>query len=471
MNHETNPSCEHLPQPPGELSSERALLRRLAQGAVIFGSRDIFLVGADFLSALLLIRLLPADDYGRLALVLSARSIAAVVPGLGLETFIVTEVARSHGQHRPDQVKRFLLRYSQLTLWAGVGFLALAGIAQWPVRRMFSPLVAWLVLIIGIDLLITSWRRVIRVTFYGYASFTYTGAIDVLESVLKLGLLVLLLVLFDTGLWGATAVYPLSTAIALLLVLPAWLKIVWPLRLVAASREPVFREGLRGPGKWAIALRPLKQVRDELPIWLVRGLAGNIGVALFAVAKKGYNYTALLLGALEDVLLPLISESVDANRQTFYRLVHSAGKYALVGASLLVGIGVALSPLIYDMVFEYPAAASTYRLLLLTLPVRALALYQRPMLFALRGQKYLVLTTALSLLWLVVAVGLGLVWFGVAGAAGGVFVNVLMVIIVRHWAIRRLRPEFRLVWKEFLRIDEFDRRLFERLRSKLLRLP
>lgn len=468
MRHDVEPLNEGPDPSPDWQLNARALLRRMAGGVAVFGSRNVLLVGLDFFSALLLIRLLVSEDYARLTLALSAGGIASSFLDLGLGPFIATEVARSHGQRRPDQVKRFLLRYSQMNLLAGVGFLVLALLAQWPVRRLLSPLMAWLVLIVGFDLFVTAWRNIVLTTFHGHARFARMGSIDILESAAKLGLIVLLVAAMGAGLPGAIAIYPLATVIALLVVSPGWLKLVRPLRGIAASHDPVFREGLRGPGKWAILAYPLKQVRDALPLWLIKWALGNTGVAVFAVAKKGYDYTALLLSPLEDVLLPLISESIDSDHQAIRQLVYSAGKYALIGANILVVVGLLLSPLMYDVIFKYPAAASIYRVLLFTLPLRALALYQRPMLYALRGQKYLVVVMMFGVATLAVTVGLGSIWLGVIGAAMGLFVNLALTTMLRHWIIRRLMPEFHIVWQDCLRIDEFDRDLFTRLRKKLL---
>jgi O-antigen/teichoic acid export membrane protein len=448
-------------------SGKASPFRRLLQGTLVFGSRNVLLIVMDFSSALLLIRLLSTENYARLTLALSARSLAAIFLNMGLGSFIATEVARSHGQGRLDRVKRYLLRYSQMNLLTGLGLFLLTLVAQWPLRHFVSPLIAWLAFIVGFELLVTAWRHIFQTTFYGYARFKSMGSVDVLESVFRLGLIGVLVILLQMGLRGAILIYPLSTALALFVVMPQWFQIVWSLRQVSASRDPVFREGLKGPGKWVVLQRPLKQVRSELPIWLIQTLVGKSGVALFAVAQRGYRYTALLLRALEEVLLPLVSENVDTDHKTTRQLVSVVDKYAFVGAVGLVIVGSLLSPVVYDLVFEYPTAAATYRLLLIALLPRALSLHQRPLLYALRGQKFLTMVMAFSLFWLTLGVALGVFWLGVIGAALGMLVNVCLTAILQQWAIRRLSAEFYIEWRSFFRIDELDRRLFMKLRNRL----
>ncbi len=441
-------------------SNGSSLFRRLAQGVVAFGSRNVFLIAMDFLAAVLLIRLLPVADYGQLTLTLSVRSVAVVFLSWGLGQFIATEIARSRGKDRPDQVKRLLLRFGQMNVLTGGMFLALSVAAYWPARQLFTPLIAWLALVVGVDLFITAWRNVIDTTFYGYAFFAYQSFLAILESFFKVGLIALLIVLARMEVRGAILIYPLSTLVALSLVLPAWLRIVGSLKQVPASREPVFRQGLRGPGKWVVALRPLKQIRDQLPLWLVNQILGISDVAVFAVARKGYNYTSILLSPLQAVLLPLLSESADTDQGTTYQLVHNSIKYALVGAVVFAAVGWLLSPFIYDVVFEYPTAVPIYRILLFCLPVYALALHQRPMFYALRGQKYLVISILFSIIWLVLVMSLSIIWLGVIGAAVGLFANVFVVWGLRYMFIRRLRPEFHIAWRDLLRIEERDRKLF-----------
>ena len=444
-----------------DLSSKPSILLRLVHGAAVFGSRNVFLIATDFLSALLLIRFIPITDYGRLTLALSARSIGTVFLDLRLGQFITAEVARCRAKDRPDQVKRFLLRYGQMNVLVGGGFIALALGVYWLVRWLFSPLIAWLALIVGVDLFITAWRNTIITTFRGYTLFTHQGGFESLESFSKLGLIVLLVIFADRGVEGAILIYPLSTLIALLLVLPKWLGIVASLRQVPASREPVFRRGLCGPGKWAVIAGQLKQVQAELPVWVVRQVLGVSGVAVYAVAQKGYTYTVILLKTLEETLLPLFSENVDVEWEATHWLVHSATKYALVGAIALAVVGLFLAPFMYDVIFEYPTAVSTYRVLLACLPVYALgALHQRPMLVALQGQKYEVISSLFSMIWLALVMSLGLIWLGVVGAAVGLFVNACTVWVLRYAFIRRLKPEFHVVWGDLLRIEEHDRKLF-----------
>ena len=451
-----------------DLSGKSSLLRRLLHGAAVFGSRNVFLIAMDFLSALLLIRFIPIADYGRLTLALSARSIGIVFLDLRLGQFITAEIARCRARDRPDQVKRFLLRYAQMNVLVGGGGIALALGVYWPVRRLFSPLIAWLALIVGVDLFITAWRNTIITTFQGYTLFTYQGVFESLESFFKLGLVVLLVIFVGRGVEGAILIYPLSTLIALLIVLPKWLEIVASLRQVPASREPVFRRGLCGPGKWAVFAGQLKQVQAELPVWVVRQSLGVSGVAVYAVAQKGYSYTAILLKTLEEALLPLFSESVEAEWEATHRLVHSATKYALVSAIALAVVGLALAPFVYDAIFEYPTAVSTYRVLLACLPVYALgALHQRPMLVALQGQKYMVISSLFSIIWLALVMSLSLSWLGVVGAAVGLFANACTIWVLRYAFIQRLKPEFHIVWGDLLRIEEHDRKLFAWIRKRV----
>jgi O-antigen/teichoic acid export membrane protein len=176
----------------------------------------------------------------------------------------------------------------------------------------------------------------------------------------------------------------------------------------------------------------------------------------------------IFLSPLQEILLPLLSESAGTEQGT-HQLVHRSIKYALIGAIVFAAAGWILSPFIYNVVFEYPAAAPIYRTLLFCLPVYALALHQRPMFYALKGQKYLVISILFSIIWLTLVTSLCLIWLGVIGAAMGLFANVFAVWVLRYASIRRLEADFHIVWRDLLRIEGADRKLFTWIWEKAFR--
>jgi len=266
-----------------------SLAGKIVKGTAIFSFSNVIVTVPQFLTSILVIRALGKLDYGRLVLALSVYSVGTIFLDLGLGKVISSEIARSRGEKRLDQVKRFLLRYSQMELGGGALLLIVPILASPWINKAYSPMIARLFIIMGAYLFLTGIKNLFGTTFYSYTLYHYLTFLQVTFALFRLLLVLLLVMWLKQGLMGAILTYPLSLAIAILLLSPFWWRVVSPLKKVKASKEPVFRKALKDQGTYVILMLPFKNIQDQLPVWMIKALLGTEMVAIYAVAQRGFS--------------------------------------------------------------------------------------------------------------------------------------------------------------------------------------
>ena len=453
-----------------DLRVSMSLAGRIVKGTAIFSFSNVIVTIPQFLTSILVIRALGKLDYGRLALALSVYSVGTIFLDLGLGKVISSEIARSRGEKRLDQVKRFLLRYSQMELGGGFVLLIVPILASPWINKAYSPMIARLFIIVGAYLFLTGIKNLFSTTFYSYTLYHYLTFLDVAFALVRLLLVLLLITWLKQGLMGAILTYPLSLAIAILLLSPFWWRVVSPLKKVKASKEPVFRKALKDQGSYVILMLPFKNIQDQLPVWMIKALLGTEMVAIYAVAQRGFSFLFSLLNSLETTLLPLTSERISTDWETTKRMLNRAMKYASWTATLLVIGGWLFAPLFYRSLFseKYLDAVPVFRIYLFALAIYPFALIQRPLFYALRAQKYLFYAYVIGDCFYALFLYLFVSRLGVLGAALALLINGSIMMPVRYYFLHRVKSDFRIDIKNIFQIDEFDKRMFkEKILSRL----
>jgi len=325
----------------------------------------------------------------------------------------------------------------------------------------------------GAYLFLTGIKNLFGTTFYSYTLYHYLTFLQVTFALFRLLLVLLLVTWLKQGLMGAILTYPLSLAIAILLLSPFWWREVSPLKKVKASKEPVFRKALKDQGSYVILMLPFKNIQDQLPLWMIKVLLGTEMVAIYAVAQRGFSLFYSLLNSLEATLLPLTSERISTDWETTKRMLNRATKYASWSAALLVIGGWLCAPLLYRLLFseKYMEAVPVFRIYLFVLSVYAFMLIQRPLFYALRAQKYLFYAYVIGDCFYALFLYLFVSQLGVLGAALALSVHGAVIASLRHHFLHHLCPDFRISFKALFLMDEFDKRMFkEKILSRLQRV-
>jgi O-antigen/teichoic acid export membrane protein len=436
-----------------------SLWRRILQGMTAFSADTVISNLAAVLSAALVFRYLDVSAYGWLTLALSFYTSATVFLDFGLGDVFTAEIARSRGTGNLGWARFLLTRYLWLNAFMGCVSL-IVFLAVGYQRR--DPL--WTVM--GFYLLTTAWNGVVKVLFHSYTRYRRLAAQSVIRSLTRLLLLAALPLWWRADdLLGVAWTYPLMDAAALFV--SAWLarRALRDLRGVRAGGYSLASLAvlLRQQGVYAVLSIPVKRVADQLPVWFLKALIGDVGVGIYGAAQKGFSLLYAFFSALETTIFPLVSEQIEVDKERLQIALRQMQKYTFwLGLIVAVMGGLAAHWLIWIVAgTKYLVAVSPFRLMLWNLVIFAFLQSQRPLFYALGQQKWLFVLYVVSTATYALLLGAGISIWGVSGAVCATLINSAVSVGVRLFVLWRLEPQMLVDPRSIFRVEGFDRRLWQ----------
>ncbi len=444
-----------------------SLWRRILQGVTAFSADTVISNLAAVLSTALVFRYLDVSAYGQLTLVLSFYGGATIFLDFGLRGLFTAEIARARGIGDWGWAKFLLTRY----LWLNVVTGCIALVASLVLGHHWrDPLWA----VVGVYLLTTALNEVIGMLFHSYTRYRRLAAQSIVRSLSRL-LLLVTLPLWWRGemLLGVALTYPLMDGVALMvsfwLTRRTWtdLRRVSTAKYSVASLTALFRQ----QGVYMALSVPIKRIADQLPVWFLRVLIGEVAVGLYGAARRGFLLIYGLFNTLETTIFPLVSEQMAVDKERLQIALLQVQKYLFWLGVIAAIAGNLAAHWLIELVAgqEYLAAVSLFRVMLWLLVIYAFLQPQRPLFYALGQQKWLFLSYlfsavgyALALLVAITALGpMGAVWAWLLYAA--LSVGTWMIILRKLGAREFIAPQ------KVFTIDGFDRRLWQSLQTQVLR--
>jgi len=444
-----------------------SLTRKITEGTVALSSSNLIVNFVNFLTTIILIRALDIFDFGLLALILAGFMILTIFLDLGVASVIITDVSREIGNKRQDKVKGLLLRYAQVEVAMGFILFMITISASIFIEDIFGGVIMGLVRIGSVFLMLTGIKNVFMVVFNSHLNFRYFSFMEIIEGCSKFVFVVVFILIMNGGVIEAMLIYPLSVFMGLLLSAPLLFKTVKYLKTVKMVRESLFFKSIKNHGKWAIASVSVKNLTGNLTPWIIEYFLGVSSVAIFSVATKLSNFLDGLIKSLETTLSPITSKEISNWKRTNFMLNRSI-KYALWIIIPLFVISWVLAPILIEILFteSYLGSVPVFRIIMITFIIYSFGLVFRPLFFALKLQKYLFYSYLIGLLSLIILEVLLIQFIGILGAAAAVVFNSFITTLLRYYFAKRVKPDFNIDLREFLKIDEFDRKIFRKIRSK-----
>lgn len=442
------------------------LWRRILQGMTAFSLDTVISNVAAVLGAVLVFRYLDLLAYGRLTLVLSFYSTATVFLNFGLGGVFTAEIARSRGSGDLERVRFLLLQYLYLNVMTGVLlFVVFVGTG---IRRG-DPL--WPAM--GTYLLTTALNGVANVLFHSYTRYRRLAAQSIIRSLSRFLLLATLPFWWrGEALLGVAWTYPLMDIVALFI--SAWLA-----RTTVRDLQGVRADGysltslavlFRQQGVYAALNVPVKRVAEQLPVWFLKGLVGDIGVGIYGAAQKGYSLFYAFFGALETTIFPLVSEQMEVDKERLEIALRQMQKYTFwLGIAVAVAGGLTAHWLIFVVAGkEYLAAVPLFRIMLWRLVTYAFLQSQRPLFYALGQQRWLFVLYTFNTVIYALVLMCAIAAAGVVGAAWTTLFYAVLSASTRMVVLWKLTLQTIVDPRSVFKIEGFDRRLWEILQARVL---
>jgi len=442
-----------------------SLWSRILQGMTAFSLDTVVSNVAAVLGAVLVFRYLDLPAYGRLTLALSLYAAATIFVNFGLGGVFTAEIARSRGSGDLARVKFLLSRY--LYLNATTGALLFAAFVGVGIQRG-APL--WSVM--GTYLLTTALNGVANVLFLSYTRYRRLAAQSITRSLARLALLATMPLWWQgDALLGVAWTYPLMDCAALLVSVRLAKIALWDLQGVQTARYSFASliDLFRQQGIYATLSIPVKKVADQLPVWFLKALIGDVAVGIYGAAQKGFSLFFAFFRSLETTIFPLVSEQVEVDKERLQIALRQMQKYTFwLGLIVAVVGGLAAHWLMLIVAGEeYLAAVPVFRLMLWNLVIYAFLQSQRPLFYALGQQRWLFVMYVVSTATYALLLWAGISTLSVSGAIWAALINSGVFSGVRLFVLWRLEPQILIDPRSIFKVEGFDRRLWQIVRERV----
>jgi O-antigen/teichoic acid export membrane protein len=299
-----------------------------AKGGGITFAGKIFTSGSRFIMAILLTRLLGAEQYGLFNLGLSAITVTAGLSMLGLDTAIVRYVSLM-ASRRDEAGVRGAIQFGLGTI-ISVGVLLAIGLyllAEPIANHIFhEPQLAPLVRLASVFVPILALSDGLVGSTEGFKKMQYgTISQDVVRPLLRIVLIGVLLIIGLTAA-GAMLIFGLAVAVTTVMLVYYLNKEV-PLKSLFKPARPDIKEMLSF--SMPVYLSGLLQTfRSNFQIMLLGSLSNVTSVGIFAVASQVGMVGGLFQGSVIAATKPILAELYDQNdREQMGRLYQTATKW------------------------------------------------------------------------------------------------------------------------------------------------
>jgi O-antigen/teichoic acid export membrane protein len=439
-----------------------SLWKRILQGLVAYSGTAMIVNLSGALQAVFTLRYLAVAEFGALSFVLSIFSIAAILIDLGTSSMMAAEIAKARGAEDKPRVRVLISVYGRMVLGTGtILCLVFFGIARYRQDILWA--------IMGLHLLLSALNLVPHTLFLSHTRYRRSAAVAVMRSTSRLALLATL-PWWAGGerLTGVALTYPLMEVSTLLLSL--WMvRPIWRELRGLSGGQANLAALMRRQGVYVILAVPLKQVSEELPVWLLKALAGDVAVGLFGAARKAMYMAYAVFGPLETILLPLVSELVVQGTERARIVLRQAQKYAFWVSVIFVLACIPLAPWLVLFIggVRYVGTTPVLQWALIHLVAMTFAETQRPVFYAIGEERWMLLIYAVGIMAYAPLLWAGIRWAGALGAAQAMVGYGVLLATIRLVVLRRLSPDLWVSPLQVFAVDAVDRELLRRVRLRL----
>ncbi len=441
----------------------------VGRGTFYLAVTTVVLKIASLVSVLLVLNYLTVREYGIAELVITLVPLLSLFLLPGLNTTVIADAGIEKARGNYAGVKGLLLNYLQLQslfavcVWVAV-FFGASMLATWYGKGNLAPLIQ----IVSFGFLLSPLRSFVQVFQRVYLQFSQQSVFSVLEEAWKLALLGFFFFGLHWRVEGLLAAAVLSQALALICILPYFLRIDRSLWRVTGERLR-FWHFLYLHGKWGVFSTYLGTVGKNIRPWIIGFFLGTEAVGLYAVVM-GLVGHATSLFPLEQVMSPVLPQYL-SDKERFYRLIAKAVKYQFLGYALISIPAAFFSPWFFAWLFpQYVPAVPLFQVMLLLLTSIAFDAIFSGAFYALRAQRSLFFASVYKLLLTALLTPVFLIFFGFFGIAYAVITINYLYVFERYITLKRLLPGFRLRARDFFTIDEYDQFVIKKFSQALIRI-
>jgi len=440
--------------------------KTIAKGAFWFSINGWLTRAVGLVTVFFILRHLSLYEYGVVELVLSILPVLSLFLLPGINTVVVADMSNAKGRGDILEMKRTFLNFISLYSLFSVLAWVIVFFGASLIDEFYSEQVTSLIRITSFSFLVAPVRATLGTFFTVYLKFFVQSSFLFLEELIKLVLILLSFFVFDLRASGVILSVVLSSFLASIVLLPAFIPLTKELRSVKLDGWKLNFDIIRFHAKWSMFSNYLNQTGSKLMLWIIQVMLGTEAVALYAVAEGLIGHTTSL-APISKVVDPIIPRYVTM-KETFIKIINKGIKYQFI-ANMIIGIvAFSIFPTIILFLFPtYGVSVSLYKVMLLMLIPAAIAGIFNSIFYATKSLKELFRLGVWRFFLIAITTPIFIKLFGLYGIAYNYVIIVYLYTFWRYVSIKRMVLGFKLSFKDMFTFDEYDRLLIGRVKGKI----
>ncbi len=445
----------------------KSLTHIIGEGVAMYSAGSIVNKFSGFATSLIKIRFLSVFHYGLLSLTITAVYFFNGLVTMGISEVVTADLNRIKGEGKTDVYKALLIGYIKSVCLLAIVFWALLFFGTDLIGLYYDNSVLPYIKLFSFIILITPLRTLYTTIFKTHLKFKYLVNWSVSESYINLGLVIVLVWLFDFGIKGVIYAELIYHLISLIIFGPFLIKV--GLYLLKQKRSPgnYFWQIIKNHGKWALLTNYFGDFTKKIRPWFIAYFLNVEMVAIFSVAQSFYNHLISLL-PIKDVLAQIFPREFKYKIK-IGQILNRSFKYSLIIFILVGVVSAFVVPWIVAIIFpRYLDSIYVFRVLLIAMPAISLLLLQTPIYNAMQRQKDMFFLTLVKNIMIILLSLLLIPFIGVIGSAIEYVITIYCYVLLRNHNISRIASEFKINWNNLIVLDKFDIRLAKKILNRII---
>lgn len=453
------------------MSKEQTLGSTLLKGSAIFAIGNIFHKISVVASMFIVLRYIPVYDYGLWQLVLGLIGLVGLISLPGMEEVFLSDISRLIGRGKHKTGRLVFLQFSLLLVITS--FLAMGVFIAAPyVLDQFTGIALHEILVIAsLYFPFFAANRILTTFFNSRLAYLTVQKLQAVSRIVYIALLVLFLVVLDSGLATIVYAFTFTPLVASIIFLPRFIR-VWRSEVYEVDErvEISLKTIMRGHGKWALAARYVDHFLQSIRPWILGFFLGVEGLAIISIAQSFFGEFSQLI-PLNNVLGSAFARHIDKSVQEMKSILHTGVKYIVLLYSLaVIPITLLMYPLTNLIFPQYILSTPLLMIMLIALPIAPILSITTKLFYADLKQKELFLVNmfpkaASLVLTIVLAFSLGLV-----GVAIERVVSYYLAVYCKMRGVKKYMPQvnvfgkgmlgWRYGWADFIYTKNITNKIF-----------
>ncbi|MCG2693827.1 oligosaccharide flippase family protein [Candidatus Parcubacteria bacterium] len=443
------------------------LTKKITESSFLLSASSLLSRFISFGAVIIITRLLNLYEYGALVLAMTVSGPVNIFSSFGLESVIISDLARFRGEKMLGHLKKLLISYSMIKLLVTTAIVLMGWFLKPILVARFGDFIDEFFLILVIWVYAVIFYNIFTAVSNAFEDFKIISIADLSEVTVKT---ILVLVFWMTNVIDIKFIliaYLFGKIFNVGILFFFSIRKLYFLKNIVTSKEAVYKNMILRHGKWAVLSQTVsEQLSSTLKPWIIKFLLGVESVALFSVASSLYSALARIV-PIKQVIFPIISRRID-DKDVNVIIAQKATKYSFIFYFIIGVVSFFLIVPFINIFFpQYESSIILFRLLLARMLITATGYGHMAFFYAYKEQKQLFKYSFIDVFALFTILPACILLFGLPG----IYIERLITIPLLYGAREHyLRKKYNIAtWrlKALFTFDFYDKYFLDKVMHKI----